>query len=100
MKSFWLKIPLLSVFLLGSKWLMAQDSSVQKQIWPELEAYYRLNERFRLYGLISGTKSNSEYTDGTAGIYIDYFALPWLRGRNDTELSDTSKGYYWCFRMG
>ncbi len=54
----------------------------------------------RLYSLISGTRSNSEYTDGTAGIYIDYFSLPWLRGRNDTELSDTSKGYYWWFRMG
>jgi hypothetical protein len=101
MKSLWLKVLILTVFILASKLLMAQDSSVQKQIWPELEAYYRLNERFRLYGLISGTKSNSEYTDGTAGIYIDYFALPWFgHKRNETELSDTARGYYLWFRMG
>ena len=100
-KSFWLKFFILSVFVPGSKLLKAQDNSVQKQIWPELEAYYRLNERFRLYGLISGTKSNSEYTDGTAGIYIDYFALPWLgHRRNETEMSDTARGYYLWFRMG
>src|SRR5579862_2347525 len=80
--------------------LNAQDSSSQKQIWPELDAYYRINEKFRLYGLISGTRSNSEYTDGTASIYIDYFALPWLRGRNDIDMSDSSKGYYWWFRTG
>ncbi len=96
LKAFLLILSILSTYLLS-----AQDSSsVQKQIWPELEAYYRINERFRLYSLISGTRSNSEYTDGTAGIYIDYFSLPWLRGRNDTELSDTAKGYYWWFRMG
>jgi Protein of unknown function (DUF2490) len=87
--------------LISTQLLFAQDSSsVPKQIWPELEAYYRINERFRLYSLVSGTRSNSEYTDGTAGIYIDYFARPWLRGRNDTELSDSSRGYYWWFRMG
>ena len=80
--------------------LVAQDS-VQKQIWPELDIYYRINERFRLYSQISGTKSNSAYTDGTAGIYLDFFARPWLRGRrNDTELGDTAQGYYWWFRMG
>jgi hypothetical protein len=95
-----LKSFLLIAFLFSSNLLLAQDSAVQKQVWPELEAYYRINERFRLYSLISGTRSNSEYTDGTAGIYIDYFALPWLRGRNNTELSDSSKGYYWWFRMG
>jgi Protein of unknown function (DUF2490) len=95
-----LKSILLIVLLFSSHLVLAQDSSVQKQIWPELEAYYRINERFRLYSLISGTRSNSEYTDGTAGIYIDYFASPWLKGRNDTELSDSSKGYFWWFRTG
>jgi hypothetical protein len=100
MRTPFLKSILLIVLLFSSHLVLAQDSSVQKQIWPELEAYYRINERFRLYSLISGTRSNSEYTDGTAGIYIDYFASPWLKGRNDTELSDSSKGYFWWFRTG
>ena len=94
---------LLSFFLLINSFaLAAQDSSsVPKQIWPEIEAYYRINEKFRLYSLISGTKSSSAYTDGTAGVYIDYFAAPWLRkGRNNTELNDTARGYFLWFRMG
>ena len=80
--------------------LSAQDSSTPKQIWPELDVYYRINEKFRLYGLISGTRSNSEYTDGTASIYVDYFALPWLRGRNDIDMRDSSRRYIWWFRTG
>ena len=80
--------------------VFAQDT-VQKQIWPEMEAYYRINERFRLYSLVSATKANSQYTDGTAGIYVDFFAKPWLNGRRDeTEMTDSSQGYYWWFRMG
>jgi hypothetical protein len=100
MRTTFLKFVLVILSFFSSHLLVAQDS-VQKQIWPELEFYYRINQQLRLYSLISGTKSNSEYTDGTAGIYIDYFALPWLRrGRNDTELSDTARGYFLWFRMG
>jgi len=96
-----LKGILLVVSFLNTHFLPAQDStSTQKQIWPELDVYYRINEKFRLYSLISGTRANSEYTDGTAGIYLDYFALPWLKGRNKTELSDSGRGYIWWFRAG
>jgi len=99
MRNPFLKILLISMIFLASKRTVAQIST-QTQIWPELEAYYRLNEKFRLYSAISGTKSNSEYTDGTAGIYIDFFALPLLRGKNNTEMHDTSRGYFSWFRMG
>jgi Protein of unknown function (DUF2490) len=91
---------LLSV-VLSTQWLMAQDSSSSsKQIWPELDFYYRINERVRLYGMVSGTRANSEYTDGTTGVYIDYFAHPWLRGKKFMDLHDTTQGYYWWFRTG
>jgi hypothetical protein len=95
-----LKLVLLWGFALTSEWLMAQDSSSQKQIWPELDVYYRINEKIRLYGMVSGTRSNSEYTDGTAGVYLDYFALPWLSGRRYTDLHDTTAVYFWWFRAG
>jgi len=94
-----LRILSISMIFLASKRTVAQNST-QSQIWPELEAYYRLNEKFRLYSAVSGTKSNSAYTDGTAGIYIDFFALPLLRGKNNTEMHDTSRGYFSWFRMG
>ncbi len=95
-----IRILLFLGFALTSEWLAAQDSSGQKQIWPELDVYYRINEKIRLYGMISGTRSNSEYTDGTAGIYLDYFALPWLSGRRYTDLHDTTVNYIWWFRAG
>jgi hypothetical protein len=89
------------IFQVTASITFAQKDTVQHQIWPEVEAYYRINERFRLYSSVSGTKSNAEYTDGTAGIYIDYFAKPWLNGRrNETEMTDSSQGYYWWFRTG
>ena len=47
--------------------------------------------------MVSGTRANSEYTDGTTGIYLDYFALPWLKGRRYADLHDTTLGYYWSF---
>jgi hypothetical protein len=31
-------------FHTGTQMLAAQDSSTQKQIWPEAEFYYRINE--------------------------------------------------------
>jgi Protein of unknown function (DUF2490) len=99
MRNLVLRILLISLIFLGAKKTVAQNST-QKEIWPELEAYYKLNEKFRLYSAISGTKSNSAYTDGTAGIYIDFFALPLLRGKNNTEMHDTSRGYFSWFRMG
>ena len=100
MKSPIIKVLFSGVLLLKLTPLLAQNT-VEKQIWPEVEAYYRINERFRLYSDISGTRSNSEFTDGTAGIYLDIFARPWLNARRDeTAMSDSSQGYYWWFRAG
>ena len=63
--------------------------------------YYRINEKFRLYGLASGTKTNSSYQDGSLGAFVDYFAKPWLRKRiNTTDINRSSTGYYWWFRIG
>jgi Protein of unknown function (DUF2490) len=96
-----LKRILLMVPLFGPGLLHAQDStSMPKQIWPELDVYYRVSEKVRFYGVVSATRSNSEYTDGTVGGYVDYFAIPWLRGKKYFDLHDTTMGYYWWFRMG
>jgi hypothetical protein len=86
--------------VLSTQQLMAQDSSSSNQIWPEFDFYYRLNERVRLYGMISGTRANSEYTDGTTGVYVDYFAHPGLFGKKFMDLHDTTMNYYWWFRIG
>ncbi len=101
MRSVFSRLLLLCLGFLFCKLIRAQDTTQSKQIWPEVDAYFRLNERFRLYGVISGTRSNSEYTDGKTGIFIDYFARSWIKDRrNETEMSDSAKGYFWWFRMG
>jgi hypothetical protein len=96
-----IKILIVQLLILNGKFLFAQDAYTRKQVWPQLDFYYRLNNQFRLYGMYSSTRSNSEYTDGTSGIYVDYFALPWVkRGRDVTEMSDSARGYYLWFRTG
>jgi hypothetical protein len=101
MRGILLKWVILTELLMFTIQLAAQTDSAQKQFWPEADIYYRINQRFRVFGQFSGTKSNSTYTDGTAGLYLDFFAKPWLRDkRNDTEISDSSSGYYWWFRTG
>jgi hypothetical protein len=94
------RIFFMGVFVLNLTQALAQDGN-KKQIWPEIETYYRFNNRLRLYSLISGTRSNSEYTEGTAGIYLDFFAIPWFNEKRDeTEMTDSSSGYFWWFRAG
>src|SRR5450432_3002817 len=101
MRSSNLKPFILLGFILSTHNLSAQNLPSQQQIWPELEGYYRINQRFRVYSLISGTKTNSLYTDGTAGLYLDFFSKPWVRGKiNSTDLGHSSTAYYLWFRVG
>ena len=54
----------------------AQD--VTTQFWPEIDTFIRLNENTRIYVPISKTRegTNNSGQDGTAGVYLDYYASP------------------------
>ena len=54
----------------------AQD--VTTQFWPEIDTFIRLDENFRIYVPISKTRegTNNSGQDGTAGVYLDYYASP------------------------
>jgi hypothetical protein len=85
--------------------LFAQDSTAsngtKQENWPEIDVYYKFNDRLRLYTMVSGTRLRaSNYTDGAAGVYLDYFALSSLRKRFDAEMNDSTRGYYLWFRAG
>ncbi|SFU02147.1 Protein of unknown function [Algoriphagus locisalis] len=48
----------------------------QQEVWPELNVYYRINDNFRIFSTLSGTKeSSSSYSEGAYSIYLDYFGL-------------------------
>jgi len=74
-----LKKNILCIILITSSFsLVAQDTTGTKQeVWPEVNVFYKINNKLRLFALYSATKlRNSSYTDGGYGIYADYFAFP------------------------
>lgn len=56
---------------------MAQLANKAQEVWPSIDAYYRFNEKFRLYGTFAGTKQDgSSYSEGALGLFLDYFTYP------------------------
>ena len=92
----------LVVLVLCSQLLAAQDSSgTKKEVWPEVNVFYKINDKVRIYANYSATKlKNSSYTDGGFGVYIDYFAFPVVRKKIDPNLRDSTRGYYLWLRAG
>lgn len=76
----------------------AQTTSSNDEIWPELDVLYKVSNKFRLMTLISGTKRESQYADGSFAAYVDYFTLPLLRESKNKK--DSTRGYYQWFRLG
>ena len=75
MKISWcLFIPVVVVLFWGTN-AQAQDPETKKEIWPEIDLFIPLNERFRL--LLSNSSEKSSETrdgiEGQVGAYVDYF---------------------------
>lgn len=51
-----------------------QDSETVKQLWPEVDVYVSLNEKFRLFFLATTTKAEEtrDNTEGQVGAHVDY----------------------------
>lgn len=67
-------------FYLVSHKSLAQNDSTSlesfEEVWPEIDLYYQINSNFRIYSVISGTKTDqSSYSEGAFSIYVDYFGL-------------------------
>jgi len=94
-------IALLLVGLLLSFTSSAQDTTSQsaQQLWPEVDVFYKLNQRFRLFALVSGTKlDKSYYSEGAFAMHLDYFAFPAFRKINPGI--DSTRGYFMWMRAG
>jgi hypothetical protein len=90
------------IILLCFQQFVAQGSSGTKQeVWPEVNLFYKLNDKFRIYALYSATKlRNSSYTDGGYGIYLDYFTVSRIREKFGFNIRDSTGGYYLWLRAG
>jgi Protein of unknown function (DUF2490) len=55
----------------------AQLALKSQEVWPSVDMYYRINQKFRVYGTFGGTKlDESSYTDGAIGVFVDHFTFP------------------------
>lgn len=93
----------LIILLLCCCQLIAQDSTgTRQEVWPEVQLYYKLNNKLRIYANYSATKlKSSSYTDGGYGAYLDYFTYPSrLRKKIDPNLRDSTRGYFLWLRGG
>jgi Protein of unknown function (DUF2490) len=55
----------------------AQISANAQEVWPSIDAYLRLNQKWRLYGTAAVTRmESSSYADGALGFFVDYFTFP------------------------
>ncbi len=78
MGNLFVKIIFLLLFIsAGANSVFAQIGRKSEEVWPTIDVYYKLNDRSRLYGTVSGTRSDSSnYTDGGIGFFYDYFTFP------------------------
>lgn len=58
----------------GSGAQAQEDSGTVKQFWPEVDLYFPLNEKFRLFFLATTTKAEEtrDNLEGQVGAHIDY----------------------------
>ncbi|RFM27320.1 DUF2490 domain-containing protein [Deminuibacter soli] len=89
------------IFLLAAPVLLcAQDTSgTNEQLWPELDAYYRINNQYRIVAKISGTRQkNSDYSDGSFSLFGDYFTK--ARYLHEATGMDSTSVYALWLRAG
>jgi hypothetical protein len=89
----------LQAFHLGAS---AQLAKKAQEVWPSIDAYYRFNQKFRLYGTFAGTKlDESSYSEGAVGVFLDYFTYPPKVVRSVfNNRSDSLPGKFLWLRVG
>ena len=96
-RSLVLSLALLSPFSIS---LFAQENgSTRDEFWPELDAFIKLNDQFRLFLLASRTKAEEfDYTEAMFGVHLDFGLKPRIRiAMRDL---DATKMQYLSFRVG
>lgn len=78
--------------------IQAQRGSNVQEVWPSIDMYYRLNPSFRLYGTFAGTKKETSYTEGSFGLFLDYYTYK-LTNLRRTHAEDLPGKFVWL-RVG
>ncbi|MGH9629788.1 MAG: DUF2490 domain-containing protein [Bryobacteraceae bacterium] len=61
--------------------MQAQIPETPEEFWPEIDVFWKLNNKSRIFMLYGVTKKDNRatYADGSLGVHIDYFGLRALR---------------------
>ena len=78
---------------------LAQLAAKTEEFWPEVNVFYKFNDKYRLYGMASGTKQQTSYSEGAVGIFLDYFTYPFVKFLRPHHNEDLPKKYLWL-RVG
>jgi hypothetical protein len=78
-----------------------QADDTRTEFWPEVDVYYKLNQKSRLYFSYSATKldDRQSYADGSLAGYLDFYTLP-LVGRRQHPSADESRSKTLMIRAG
>ena len=64
--------------------LLAEET--QTQFWPEVDLFYRLDARWRLFGLLAATRGQEgDRQQLQAGVHLELSMVPILHARVDEE---------------
>jgi hypothetical protein len=98
-RRFWIIPFLLLCIPLAS---IAQPALSAQEVWPAIDAYYRINPKWRIYGTLAGTKlEESSYSDAAIGVFGDYFTFPLAYAKKLMPgRSDSLPGKFLWFRFG
>ena len=90
---------LLAALMVVSSMISAHAQTTQ--VWPEISAFTRLNDRMRFYFLATTVKESQESTDGEFGPNFDFYLRPFReRKRLAGFRLDESKNRFLLLRVG
>jgi hypothetical protein len=81
---------------------LSQIALSAQEIWPAVDAYYRIDPKWRIYGTLAGTKlDESSYSDAAIGVFADHFTFPpGLAQKFWPGRSDSLPGKFLWLRFG
>jgi len=90
---------LLAALIVASSGISAGAQTTQ--VWPEISAFTKLNDRMRFYFLATTVKESKESTEGEFGPNFDFYLRPFReRKRLAGFRLDESKNRYLLLRVG
>jgi hypothetical protein len=89
------------VGLLFSFMAVSQAGDFLDQLWPQTDLYVKVKQNTRVYAFYSGTRiRDSGYSDGQAGIHLDFFTGSILNPKRTQDWPDEARRKALQFRVG